>query len=157
MRTPLLSALLPAAIVLALGACGRVASARAGHAPAAPSRDAGGVAFADLDFDGAVSRARTERTLVMVDMYTDWCGWCRKMDRDVFQDDAVGGAARRLVAVRVNAEVGGGEKLADRFEVDGFPTILFVDGSGRLVKRIDGYVGRDEMLEILRGLPRTGI
>ena len=152
MRRSLLSVLLPAAVVLVLAACGAGRGASEERA-STPGR---GVAFAKLDFDGAVSRARSERKLVMVDLYTDWCGWCRKMDREVFQDERVGAAAKDLVAVRVNAEKDGGDAVAERFRVDGFPTVLFLDGEGRLVKRLVGYVGRDEMLEVLRALPKAG-
>jgi thioredoxin-related protein len=63
-------------------------------------------------------------------------------------------AARELVAVRVNAEKGG-EKVADRYDVQGYPTVLFLDGSGKVVKRVDGYVDVSEMLKILSALPGT--
>ena len=46
--------------------------------------------------------------------------------------------------------------MARRYDVQGFPTILFVDGSGKLVlKRIDGYVDVDEMLRVLSALPKA--
>ncbi|HYN42888.1 MAG TPA: thioredoxin family protein, partial [Thermoanaerobaculia bacterium] len=88
-----------------------------------------GVAFASGTFDEALARARSEKRLLLVHVYTDWCGWCKKLDREVFTDARVAEAARGLVAVRVNAEKGG-EKVAQRFDVQGYPTVLFVDGSG---------------------------
>ena len=113
-----------------------------------------GVVFASGSFDEALARARSEKRLLLVDVYTDWCGWCKKLDREVFADARVAEAARNLVAVRVNAEKGG-EKLAEKYDIQGFPTILFVDGSGDVVKRIDGYVGAAEMLRILAALPKS--
>ena len=113
-----------------------------------------GVVFASGNFDEALARARSEKRLLLVDFYTDWCGWCKKLDREVFADARVAEAARGLVAVRVNAEKGG-ENVAERYEVQGFPTILFVDGSGKIVKRIDGYVDAAEMLRILSALPKA--
>lgn len=113
-----------------------------------------GVAFVSGSFDEALARARSEKRLVLVDVYTDWCGWCKKLDKEVFSDARVAAAARDLVAVRVNAE-DGGEKVAERYEVNGFPTILFVDGSGTVVKRIEGYVDAAEMLRILSALPKA--
>lgn len=114
----------------------------------------GGVAFTESGFEEALAQARDQNRLLLVDVYTDWCGWCKKLDREVFGDARVAEAARELVAVRVNAEKGG-EKVADRFGVQGYPTVLFVDGSGKVVKRVDGYVDVPEMLEILAALPRT--
>ncbi|MBK8598633.1 MAG: thioredoxin family protein [Holophagales bacterium] len=112
-----------------------------------------GITFASGTFDEALARARSEKKLLLVDVYTDWCGWCKKLDREVFSDARVAEAARNLVAVRVNAEKGG-EKVAERYDVQGYPVVLFVDGSGTVVKRIDGYVDATEMLRILSALPK---
>jgi thiol:disulfide interchange protein len=113
-----------------------------------------GVAFAPVRFDEALARAKSEKRLLLVDVYTDWCGWCKKLDGEVFSNARVANAARGLVAVRVNAEKGG-EEVARRYGIEGYPTILFVDGSGAVVKRVDGYVDVDEMLRILSGLPKA--
>ena len=145
------SRLLAAALIafFPLAACTRP-EAGANEAPI----PGGGVAFAEASFDEALAQARSENRLLLVDVYTDWCGWCKKLDREVFGDARVAEAARELVAVRVNAEKGG-EKVAERYNVQGYPTVLFVDGSGKVVKRIDGYVDVKEMLEILSALPKT--
>jgi thiol:disulfide interchange protein len=113
-----------------------------------------GVAFASGSYDEALAKARAEKKLLLVDVYTDWCGWCKKLDREVLGDARVARAASSLVAVRVNAEKEG-EEVARKFEVQGFPTILFVDGSGTVVERVEGYVDVDEMLRILAGLPKA--
>lgn len=143
--------ILPAALLalLPLTACPRPEAgiARQGG-------DGAGVAFASGSFDDTLARARTEKRIVLVDVYTDWCGWCKKLDREVFSDARVATASKSLLAVRVNAEKGG-EKVAERYDVQGYPTILFVDGSGNVVKRIDGYVDADELLRILAALPRA--
>lgn len=119
------------------------------------SRSSGpGVAFASGSFDEALARARSEKKILLVDVYTDWCGWCKKLDREVFGDARVAEASRALVAVRINAEKEG-EKVAQRYDVQGYPTVLFVDGSGSVVKRIDGYVDAAEMLQTLKALPRS--
>ena len=113
-----------------------------------------GITFASGTFDEALARARSEKKLLLVDVYTDWCGWCKKLDREVFADPRVAEASRSLVAIRVNAEKGG-ESVARRFDVQGYPTVLFVDGSGNVVKRVDGYVDTAEMLKILGALPKA--
>ncbi len=113
-----------------------------------------GIAFASATFDDALSRARSEKRLLLVDVYTDWCGWCKKLDREVFSDSRVADAAKSLVAVRVNAEKEG-EDVARKYDVQGYPTILFVDGSGKVVHRVDGYVDAAEMLRILSALPKA--
>lgn len=144
-------------LLVLLVALGVVLAVRSGcrgsrHGDAAPGSGPG-IRFASLSFEDALSRAREERTLVLVDVYTDWCGWCKKLDKEVFTDDRVGEAARGLVAIRVNAEKGG-EDVASRFRVGGYPTLLFVDGDGNLVHKVEGYLPADELLDVLRALPR---
>lgn len=135
--------------LLPLAACNRSERAARESSP-----KGAGIAFVTTGFEEALDRARAENRLVLVDVYTDWCGWCKKLDREVFADARVASAAKDLVAVRVNAEKGG-EKVAERFDVQGYPTVLFVDGSGRVVKRVEGFVDAAEMLEILAGLPKA--
>ena len=137
-----------AVAALVFGACAR----RPGGSSGSDGKTL--VAFASMSFGDALDRARAENRLVMVDVYTDWCGWCKKLDREVFSDGKVAEAAKGLVAVRVNAEKGG-EEVARRYSVQGFPTILFVDGSGSVVRRIDGYVDATEMLRIISALPKA--
>lgn len=146
-RTTLLAApLVLATLLLVPGGCGR--------APSAPA--AGGstkVEFASLDFSSALSRATKENRLVMVDFYTDWCGWCKKMDSDTFADARVAGALRDVISIKVNAEKEG-ESVAEQYRVRGFPTLIFVSASGEVVEKVEGYVGADEMLKILASLKR---
>ena len=159
MRTSRLAALLIVAVALVglLGACNRRSSGTADF-EAKPSAGGGkavsdGVAFASLSYDDALSKAYAEQKIVMVDLYTDWCGWCKKMDRETFADPRVGRATRGMVPIRVNAEKGG-EEVARKFRVDGYPVVLFLDGKGREVQRIRGYVDADELLKIVENLPR---
>ncbi len=146
-RSRILAAALLA--LLPIAACSRPETGSGEAGPKGP-----GIAFASGSFDEALARARSEKRILLVDVYTDWCGWCKKLDREVFTDARVADASRGLVAVRVNAEKGG-EKVAERYDVQGYPTILFVDGSGNVVKRIDGYVDAAELLRILSALPKA--
>ncbi|MFN7990059.1 MAG: thioredoxin family protein [Thermoanaerobaculia bacterium] len=117
-----------AALVLA------VATAPAGTAAAQ------GIAFSEgRPFAEALKRARTEKKPLMVDTYAVWCGPCKQLDRMTFADPAVGEWARKnVIAVKVDAEKGEGRRLAQRYAVRAFPTILFLDPSGNELDRISG-------------------
>lgn len=111
------------------------------------------MAFTSLNLSEALGRARTENRLVMVDIYTDWCGYCKKLDKETYADARVAEALRGVIAIKVNAEKGG-EAVAERYRVNGFPTVIFLSGSGEIVRKVEGYVGADEMLEIVASLKR---
>ena len=78
------------------------------------------------DLSTALARAGNENRLVMVDFYTDWCQWCKRLDQNTFSDAHVQKALQQLVTVRLNAEKDGREAAA-RFNVEGFPTLIFLD------------------------------
>lgn len=78
------------------------------------------------------------RRLVVVDFYTDWCGWCQVLDRAVYPDPRVRGQLNRAVFLRLDAEREGRD-AALRYRVDGFPTIVFVNAGGKEVGRIRGF------------------
>ena len=104
--------------------------------------ESGGSAAAlpwEHDLPSALARAGSEKKIVMVDFYTDWCGWCRRFDQKTLSDFNVQRALERFVSVRLNAEKDGRE-AAERFRVDGYPTILFLDARGDEVGRIPGYM-----------------
>ena len=111
-------------------------------------------------FESALAQARRTHKLVMVDFYTDWCGWCKRLDKDVYTDKRVVALSSQFVPVKVNAEKEGAS-AARRYNVTGFPTILFVGESGQVVNRIGGYLPPDQFYtaaananSIYRGLAR---
>jgi thiol:disulfide interchange protein len=135
-----------AALLLLPGGCG-------GRSSAPAESGSTKVAFASLDFSAALSRAKKENRLVMVDFYTDWCGYCKKLDKETYSDARVADALRDVISIRVNAEKGG-EAVAEQYRVRGFPTVIFVSSSGEVVRKVEGYVEADEMLKIVNSLKR---
>jgi len=108
----------------------------------------GGVWFKGDEVE-AKAAARERDTLVMIEFYTDWCSWCRRLENDTFTDLGVIAQLEELVPMRVDAE-GGGEDLAQRYGVDSYPTVVFVDGQGHEVDRILGYLPPAEFVEQTR-------
>ena len=124
----------------ALAGCGRSGTGGAGTAAA--------MVPWEKDLAGALARAGSEKKLVMVDFYTDWCRWCEVMDEKTFANEAVQAELRRLVVVKLDAERDGRD-AARRYRVEGFPTMVFLDASGREVGRIPGFLPPEPFLEEL--------
>lgn len=130
--------------LLVTGSCAR-------RSPAPARGEKASAAFAALSLGDALERARAENRLVMVDVYTDWCGWCKKLDSETFGDARVAEALKAVVPIRLNAEKEG-EAVAGKYDVRGFPTVLFLSAAGEEVRRIEGYVDAEEMLKVLASL-----
>ena len=82
-------------------------------------------------YAAAQKTAKAQNKLIMVDFYTDWCSWCKKLDADTYPNAKVVAYSSKLVSVKVDAEKEGVE-LAKRYKVQGYPTILFLDANGEL-------------------------
>src|SRR5882757_10471977 len=39
-----------------------------------------------MTFQEAVEKSKTEKRKIFIDVYTDWCGWCKVMDKNTFPD-----------------------------------------------------------------------
>lgn len=58
-----------------------------------------------LSWEEAMNRMATEPKKIFVDVYTDWCGWCKRMDATTFKDAAVVGHMNEgFYAVKLDAE-----------------------------------------------------
>lgn len=58
-----------------------------------------------MDFEEAVKACQKTPKKIFVDVYTDWCGWCKKMDKTTFADPAVAQYVNeKYYAVKFDAE-----------------------------------------------------
>lgn len=111
-------------------------------------------------WDDGIKKARASKRPVLVDVYTDWCGWCKRMDADVYaRKDVSEYLASHFVSVRLNAESFDTVHWADRpmtakalagsFKVTGYPTTIFLNAKAEHLANVPGYVAADRMLLLL--------
>ena len=119
------------------------------------------------DYKQALAQAKSQNKLVMLDFTgSDWCGWCMKLNKEVFsQPKFKEYAQKNLVLVEVdfpqskpqtdvvkkqNAE------LQDKFQIQGYPTIVLLNGDGKKVGEL-GYMpgGPDAFLAELDKVPKS--
>lgn len=99
------------------------------------------VQFSDSTFQSLVHQAKIEGKNVMVNMYTDWCPLCLKMDSTTYADTTFGNfISDRFLCLSLNAEEGFGIDFAMKYRVSRFPEILFFDSAGHLKYRWEGYI-----------------
>ncbi len=120
--------------------------------PDAPTKEE--IAWAS-SFEAALEEAQIEGRIVMVDFFTTWCGWCRRLDADTYSHPEIVRRSRAMVCVKVNAEVR--KDIASRYAVRAFPTITFLQGDGTLIDAVRGYSPPEKFGPILdKYLDRRG-
>ncbi|HMJ67554.1 MAG TPA: DUF255 domain-containing protein [Cyclobacteriaceae bacterium] len=73
--------------------------------PVAATESAGTAPVKWLTWEEAVEKSKTEKRKIFVDVFTDWCGWCKVMDRNTFTEASVAKLLNEeFYAVKFNAE-----------------------------------------------------
>jgi thiol-disulfide isomerase/thioredoxin len=102
---------------------------------------AGGPIAWQTDLGRARDLANYNKGVVVVDVYTDWCGWCHKMDEVIYSNPKVAALGAHNVFVKLNAEdKDQGEEFARENGVRSFPTTIILDGEGHQLKVLTGYI-----------------
>ncbi len=97
---------------------------------------------------------------IFIDVYTKWCGWCKKMDKATFQNaeivDLVNG---KYYAVKLDAEskaeiVFNGQKMTEQqlarsMRVSGYPTIVLMDENLKNIQPVAGYKNPSQFKKML--------
>lgn len=108
------------------------------------------------DLDEALKLAKTTNRLVMVDFYTDWCTFCKRLEAEVFSSKEFQDMHKRFVFVKVDGDRN--RELVERFKVSGYPTNIFLRPDGTQVHEIVGYVPKDRFLsEMQAALSKAGL
>ena len=129
-------------VVCAFGVMSSPATAQQG--PALPS-----VTWTNLE--SAVKTAKASNKPVFVNVYADWCGYCRKMDQTTFRD---AGVVAKLNSQFVSAKLNGESpkkislgkstmsesQWAMRQGVEGFPALVVLDPQGRTLLLYPGFM-----------------
>ena len=134
------------------------AAVRKGAARAKPAADP---QLRWRDMSAALDEAKSSGKTIMVDVYTDWCGWCKRMDRDTYAKPEVKAYLEKsFVPVRLNAESSttvyyqGASRtyrdLATGFRINSYPTTMFLSSEGKHLASAPGYMGANDFLVVLR-------
>ena len=109
--------------------------------------DETGVQFETLSFDEAIKKAKKENKLIFLDAYAVWCGPCKMMDRTTFQSEEVAKVFNKnFINIKIDMEKGEGPDIARKYQVRAYPTMMLINGDGKVEKRILGYMKDTQIL-----------
>lgn len=99
------------------------------------------------DLDAAVEQAQESGAYIVVDLYAEWCGWCKKLEREVFPASAFRDFADDKVLLRVDVEDGAeGSALQARYGAYNLPTTLILDADMVRVGQVAGFAPADALV-----------
>jgi thioredoxin-related protein len=111
-------------------------------------------------WEQAVIKAKKENKKILIDVYTDWCGWCKRMDNTTYRDpELVQYINKNLIPVKFNAEdtqpvtlhgktynfVKSGRTGYHELAVEllggrmSYPSTAFMDEDAKLIQAIPGF------------------
>jgi len=114
-----------------------------------------------FSWNQGIAEASASKRPILIDVYTDWCGWCKRMDRDVYsRNDVRGYLNRYFVLIKLDAEsadeadYGGrtltSRALAQQLRVSGYPTTVFLRTNGEHIASVPGYIPADRFKLMLQ-------
>jgi len=123
-----------------------------------------------LTIEQAYAKNQKEPRKILIDVYTDWCGWCKVMDRETYKNaEIIDYINKKFYAVRLDAEQTEPITIGDqKFEFmpqgkkgvhqiamaltnnqPSYPTTVFLDDKFQMIQPLPGYMKAKEFHEVI--------
>lgn len=103
----------------------------------------------EYDEPTALETARQENKLVMLDFYAKWCGACNELDHKTFSNQDVVDRLENYITVKLDFTTEQDEDLSEKYQIRGLPIVVFMDGNGKIYKRIEKFINAEDMLDLI--------
>ncbi len=86
---------------------------------------------------------------VMVDVYADWCGPCKMMEKRVFTQKAIAKFySKNFINYKLDADSMEGNEIANSLDIKSIPTFLFFDENGDLISQTAGVLDPAQFMRL---------
>ncbi len=123
-----------------------------------------------MTWEQAIEKNKTEKRKFVVDIYTKWCNWCKKMDKSTFRNEfIVDYVNENFYPIKFDAQstedifyngkmysfIKRGKKGYHELALEitkgqlSFPTVVFIDESFNVLQPIPGFQGSDRFEQII--------
>jgi len=109
-------------------------------APAAKPKAQNVIAW--VEYETGMEQASKEKKPLLIDFTASWCGWSKKLEKEVFPTREVIALSREFVCIKVDGDAR--EDLTAKYAVHGYPTALMLDDDGEELLRVVGFRAAEE-------------
>ena len=103
--------------------------------------------FENKSFNELLAKASKENKLIFIDCYTSWCAPCKWMDKNVFNKQEVADFYNEnFINLKLDMEKGEGINLAKKYQVNSFPTYLYINATGKVIHRANSRMSLQDFI-----------
>ncbi len=106
-------------------------------------------------YDEALELAAKQNKPIFIKTYTDWCYYCKKMDKKTMVDEKIVRTLNeQFITLAINMEAEAGLELDEKFNISAYPTLLVIGSDGKMLAKLVGYHKALELqAELEKALP----